>query len=678
MSTFSVSSTQDKGYIATNASTVFKTNESLLEIPNAITVVTRDMITDIGSGKSSDVLQYAGVSNFFRGDSYALRGGRLGYALVDELPDVAQFADNIYVDSYEVIRGPAAVLYPTAVVGGLVLKTSRKPMSVAMHSASVRLDQYGLYRLELDSTGPVKQWGSAHLNYRVLGAYQDGDTYFKNVKDKVSAIHPSLQFVNNQTRVLLAFDAQRIEKPVFSKGLMQPNGELYTGAGRDEVNLDRGSNARFDLFNTRFQVQHSFSADWEMKTFLMQSFKRSTVTFLNTTAVDFTNNLVSYNAARGGDKFNDVSALLDFSGRYTLFGVENRSLVGFNIQNRVTIAPNGTTTKTRAWLNRALNAPHIETIDVPALSDYTEATGGSINESQNAAIYVQQTVHVVPERFSLVGGLTVRDLYANSAADRWVVPRVFTNSRLNKLVHRYGAVFQVIKGQVSVFAMESTTADPASTTQRDANGQLLPAPEGKGKEVGIKTNLADGRLTSTLTFYDIVRTNQSVFTGVGSGTTAVFAPIGSTKQRGWDADFAFRIFPNWQVVGTIYSGSVKDQTGAPVANAYDRSWSLFTRYDFDASNLKGLSIGGGAARISGRQVSTGGIVFPAGQALTLIKMKAGTMVTAFASYRFSKQWSARLSVDNVLDEVYAMGAQSAVFIDPSPPRSFAVSVRYDF
>ena len=133
-------------------------------------VVTRDMIADTGYNQSSDVLAFAGVADFLRGESYELRGTRLGYDLVEEMPDVSVFMDNVYIDSYEVIRGPAAVFYPTAALGGIILKTTRKPMNIAQTSFSFSEDQWWLYRAELDSTGPLGKLGQKELHLW-LGAW---------------------------------------------------------------------------------------------------------------------------------------------------------------------------------------------------------------------------------------------------------------------------------------------------------------------------------------------------------------------------------------------------------------------------------------------------------------------------------------------------------------------------
>ena len=62
LSKFEVTTTQDKGYVANNTVTGFKTNQALIKIPQSVTVVTRDLIEDIGATRTSDVLLYAGAS----------------------------------------------------------------------------------------------------------------------------------------------------------------------------------------------------------------------------------------------------------------------------------------------------------------------------------------------------------------------------------------------------------------------------------------------------------------------------------------------------------------------------------------------------------------------------------------------------------------------------------------
>jgi outer membrane receptor protein involved in Fe transport len=107
MSKFEVTTTQGHGYVTTNAASGFKTNETLLDIPQVDTVITRDLITDLGYNSAAENLQYFGIANIYIGEQIALRGGRLITPYIDELPDMLPFADSSWYDSYEIIKGPS-------------------------------------------------------------------------------------------------------------------------------------------------------------------------------------------------------------------------------------------------------------------------------------------------------------------------------------------------------------------------------------------------------------------------------------------------------------------------------------------------------------------------------------------------------------------------------------------
>jgi outer membrane receptor protein involved in Fe transport len=62
----------------------------------------------------------------------------------------------------------------------------------------------------------------------------------------------------------------------------------------------------------------------------------------------------------------------------------------------------------------------------------------------------------------------------------------------------------------------------------------------------------------------------------------------------------------------------------------------------------------------------------------LIEMEPGNLLNLFGTYRINSRWTLRGNVDNLLDEAYALGAQNAYFVDPSPPRTVSLSVIYRF
>ena len=141
LSKFVVNTTQGAGYSVGNSASAMKSAQPIMDIPMQIIVISSDMVKDIGANATSDILQFAGINTFFRGEAVAVRGNRIGNPYIDDMPDSVPYQDNIIVDSYEIIKGPAQILYPGAALGGSVLKTTKKPQSTASQTFSGTIDQ---------------------------------------------------------------------------------------------------------------------------------------------------------------------------------------------------------------------------------------------------------------------------------------------------------------------------------------------------------------------------------------------------------------------------------------------------------------------------------------------------------------------------------------------------------
>ena len=249
-------------------------------------------------------------------------------------------------------------------------------------------------------------------------------------------------------------------------------------------------------------------------------------------------------------------------------------------------------------------------------------------------------------------------------------------------LHRYGITVNLTK-EIALYALDSTTFAPqGNSNTRDINGVLLPAQFGKGKEFGIKTALGGGRFSATLSFYDMSLTNVAVLQSGLSPVTGIgyFAPTGLQLQKGWDATISLAPNANWQLIATAYKGTVKDQNGVKLNNTYDSLYSFFTRYNFAEGSLKGFSIGGGASKTGGNSFVTQGAsyIYPTGVTPAPIVLESVWNANMFVSYQYSKKWTFRLNIENVLDKAFALGAQTPLFADLSPPRTFQFSTSYKF
>ncbi|MEO6004849.1 MAG: TonB-dependent receptor [Opitutus sp.] len=682
MSVFKVKSSQDTGYIATSA-TPFRTKQQLSDIPQAITVVTRDLIEDIGGHDSSDILIYAGAIPKYRSEAFSLRGSNTGvtYPLIDGQIDRTIFMDNFFVDSYEVIKGPAALLYPNSALTGVINKTTRKPLPYAASSIRGSITDYGLYRAEVDSTGPVGALGAGKLSYRLLAAFQDGDAYWHNAKDRRILVHPSLQFDWQDTSVLLAYDHQDITHPSNPTGVLMPDGHVFTGAGRDEINLPPGAMEQHVHDGLRLQVVHSFSRSWEVKLNgdLNQLHRKGSIV-LPIGGVNYIDRTISFFNRLNDIKLNHYSMSIDVNGRYELFGLKNQSTFGLAMTDQESV--------TKLWVNtdfgvnqrliRPLDNPDVNSLPVKPIGQYVSpANPGSRVRADLANFYFQQNIDVIPDRLSLVAGVS---RYSNETSNNTNIalrPAVAQILKADEVLHRFGVILHVTK-EIGFYAMDANTSLPPTTSVLQSGNVVAPA-TGKGKEVGAKLNFFDGKITGTVSAFNLKTTGLTVFGGVlPSGVTYVI-PIGSITQKGFDGDVAVHLTKNWQMIATYYTGTVKDQNGGQVDDSYTSSYSLFTRYDVRTGSASGLGFGGGVSRVDGRLVNSAGITFPVGVTKpSFIEVAPATLMNLFADYRVNKNVSLRLQVDNVLDKVYAVGINAAYLIDPSLPRTFTFSAKYKF
>lgn len=683
LSKFEVSTTQGKGYVATNAATGFKTNQELIKIPQSVTVVTRDLIDDIGATKTSDVLQYAGASQFYRGESIRLRGARTLNAYMDDAIENVPYSDNVNIDSYEVIRGPAGVLYANAGVAGVVLKTTKKPLPYEMHKVGFSIKDWGQYRAEVDSTGPLTQIGDAKVSYRVAAAYQDGDAYFKNVEDQRLALHPTLQVDIKNTTVRFAIDHVKVTSIAGGQSFVLPDGKLYTGAGRDEAYYPKGIMEDHVQNRQRLAVLTRISDNWEVKLSAQHLHYEREGTNVLPNNLNLQTGLFNLGARRNYQRQENWILNADVLGNYKLGNIANQSAAGFTVTdeyNRAAFTPS-TAFGVQGF---PIANPQMDKVVVPSLSSYIPASStGSWTNNRRSTYYYQHEASVIPDRLLLVAGVSAATLQIND------VPAVTGRNtaggtrivNFDENLRRLGVVVNVTK-DIALFALDSTTFAPqGNSNTRDINGVLLPAQVGKGQEFGVKTALFEGKLSATVSFFDMELTNVAVLQGGNSPITNLpyFVASGLQIQKGWDATIAYAPTPEWQILVTGYKGTVKDQTGATVNNTYKSLYSFFTRYEFRDGPMKNFAIGGGASKTGGNIFTAlGGYTFPTGVTPGPITLESVWNANMFLSYNYDKNWTFRLNVENVLDKAFALGAQTPIFVDPSPPRTFQVSTSYRF
>lgn len=686
---FEVRTTQGVGYSPGNSASALKTSEQLMKLPAQIILVSSDMIKDIGSHYTSDILTYAGLVPFFRGPAIMSRGSRIGNAYIDDVPQATGIgvSDNTNIDTYQVIKGAQQALYPLASLAGLVVQTTKKPLPGRQQSIfDLKFQQWGRHTATFDINQPLSDKNGVQFTARVVGIHQSGQGPFYNSEDGKFGIFPSLALDWKNTNITLQLDRQIFHYLPGGTGILTPDGSVYTGLGRRNQNSPRGNTDTNTQNDARISWTQRISDNWQIKsqgTFF--NVNRAGSTAFPTT-VNWNTNTMTYTVRRNQGWNESVDVQTDVSGQFKLGSIVMRPAFGYNMHDQ--------TGKSEFWATAPTvtipigDAAAINNIVLPAYGDYPRpANPGSRSKSYVSNAYFMQTADLIPDRLTAVAGVTYSNVENVTDTDLSKRnPYVAINSNAHELLHRVALVGYLTK-DITVYASDSSTFNPAVGV--DVNNAPLPSVLGKAKEVGFKTSFWDGKLSTSVALYSMSLTNQAILAAYPALNVAglnYYIPVGTTDSKGWDFSLTMNLVPGWQLVATGYRGTVHDQNGNPLPATVENSWSVFTRYDFNQqSGLKGFSIGGGAAKAGGKWFTMAGMILPGGAAPTknssgnaVFKLKQEVLLNLFANYQMNRRWSLRLDCENVLDSSYAIGAQGVGLVDSVNPRTFSIQSTYKY
>ena len=695
LSKFEVSTTRGAGYVSSNTARAFKTNQSLLDIQQDEIVITSYKIAETGYANSSDVLQYVGLTAVYEGEPVSIRGSRDANSYLDDMPNSGIGHDDyVDIDSYEVIKGPAAVLYANSSLSGVVIMSTKKPLPYAQTFVSETVSQWGLSRTTVDANDPIGNIGQISLTFRFNSSFQAGNTYWYNKKENIGSLYPSLQLHYRKTTLRVAYDLEKLLIVPSGFDNLSPNGSLHTAAGRRMEYYPPDGEVNYERIGLRTEFLQQISLDWENR-FQAEGYKFNYfgTTFVPQQKLIWPAQTDVYNFLRNEYRDDIWIVMDDVTGHYHLGPIKAQSNFGFLTDDTVAFAESWSTVPGdsnvmpigggAAAAFNAIAVPQPQLFSVPA-------NPGTRSKTLIDNIYFQQQLDVIPDRLSLVGGFTWANietiLDTNIAAN---APYVATDTTGTAWLHRFGAVLHLTK-ELALYALNSTSFTPGVGT--DYNNNRLPNIAGTGSEVGLKTAFFDGRISSTSfdLSHELHQTRLILAQGQNLANVNYYIPIGSTTSKGVDGELAMVISPGWQMIGTFYVGTVRDQTGnSKISATYDNSWSLFTRYDFakgrfkDASGgpLRLLALGGGASRIGSTWLTSSGYSGAIAPGYTLppvIKLHEGLLVNVFVEDNFAKHWSAKLAVVNLLNLAFPVAGQTVDRIDPSPPTTLSLTLTYRF
>ncbi len=235
---------------------------------------------------------------------------------------------------------------------------------------------------------------------------------------------------------------------------------------------------------------------------------------------------------------------------------------------------------------------------------------------------------------------------------------------------RVGIVYQPIQ-PVSLYASYSRAFNPATPGTILASGAAAEPERGTQYEAGIKTEFLQGRLSSTLAFYELTRSNV-----LTPSPTDPFASVqtGEQRSRGVELDVAGEILPGWRVIASYaYTDAKITQDnrydiGNRLVNVPKNSASLWTTYEVQKGGLQGLGFGVGLRYVGERE----------GDLENSFELPSYFRTDAAIFYK-RNNFRAALNVNNLFDTEYFEAAQNGrAGVFPGAPLTVIGTIGFEF
>lgn len=648
-----------QGYTAKRSTTATKTDTSLLDTPQSVTVVTKDLITDTGAVSMQDALTYAagvlstpyGVDT--RTDWMRVRGAD-PTVFLDGLRHSygtrSARADPYTLERLEVLRGPAGTLYGAGTVAGVVNMVSKKPLFETQREVGVQYGSFNRRQLQTDLTGALDEGGT--LAYRLIAVARKADTQVDHVPDDRTLLAPSITWRPNASTSLTLLGLYQEDKsgvtsqffPWEGTVLGNPNGRLsnslFIGEPTDYYDSERKTFG--------WQFEHKFGTEWSLRqNFRVSNNENDTVYHY----ADFYGNGTT--AGPGGWSIDPVNKRN--LRRYWWSGLTKQRVTAIDTHVEGTVNTGGLQHKLlfgtdyTSKRERSASTFGSSTIDAYAPVYGTPVVGvrkaNPATKEHQFGFYAQDQVKI--GAWTVLAGLR-HDRVESSAQGGSTDESSATTKRL-AVMHGFESGWTPYVSYAESF-----------TPQSSINGRLFKPLSGNQWEAGVKYAPADGTLALNAAIFDLQEKNRIRETRVDE-----YDQLGKVKNRGVELEARSTIGRDLDLIANYNYVKVDAQLdGQPRQQA-----SVWAKYRFGIAGLTGFSVGAGLRYVNSFHDTANGGVSPQIPSVALVDL-----VFAYDSER----WRYALNINNASDKYYVSSCMTRGDCYLGARRNVVASATYRF
>ena len=650
------------------SNTATRTSTPVRYVPQAIDSIKTSNVANYGTNDIGDAL--SGIPNVSssadtRFDSLRIRGFDASNDFyLDGIRDDSQYKRDLHnVERVEVLKGPAAVLYGRGSQGGIVNRVSKMPEFGRRSTIEAQAGSEDLRSLYADlSTDP-----SENISLRLNMGNMDENSFRDGVSGNRQLFAPSMSWqLTPDLNWLVQYEYSRYNRTP-DRGIPGVNGRP-ADVGRDTTYGNDHDFIDDKAQSLRSKLTYEINDNWQLRQTL-GVFKLDS-DFDNSYLTNYdpkTNKVVRQHWQQDLTTRN-VYNNIELEGGFDTFGLEHRLLTGVEIgsQRRDPKLYNAATGKTPG----AQPVPSLDLFNPNRELRHTgsmQVFSDSHTEVESRAVYVQDQLRL-NDQWQLLAGLRY-DTFDIESTNQ--LKNISEDRDSHSTSPRFGIVWTPLQNH-SFYASWSKTFSPVGggligiTPGAAGNSNDLSPELTKQKEVGVKSDWLDDRLSTTLAVYDLELYNRRT-SDPNDPTLTVMT--GLQRSRGIELTATGKLVGNWYMRGGV---GVQDTTiekdnngleGKRVNNVAKHNGSLFLTWKPEMGwyGETGLTLVGQRY---------------ADNANTTVLPGYGRW-DALVGYRF-KDWDLRAALNNITDREYYASATSQYQIQPGAPRSVVMTGTYSF
>jgi catecholate siderophore receptor len=668
---FSVNGTRTaQAYAADHSVTATKTDTALVNVPQAITVITRELIDDQGMRSLGDLTRYVPGVGIAQGegnrDTPVLRGNSTtADFFVDGLRDDVQYFRDFYnVDRVEVLKGPNAMIFGRGGSGGVINRVTKQANGVATRALTLQAGSWDQYRATLD----LGQSLNARAAFRVTALYEDAGSYRDGVTLNRSGVNPNLSFkLSDRTSLRAGYEYFHDER-VADRGVPSFQGRAVATSAATFFG-DPAQSASDATVHTVFAtLDHRLTSQLTLRNSTRYGHYTKFYQNVFPGSVNAAGDSVSISAYQQTTERANWFNQTDLEARVVTGSVQHQLLTGLELARQetdnlrltgyfTTISPTTTT------VSVPLAAPRT-TLPLTFALGASDAHNHGV--AKTVALYAQDQI-TLSARLQAIVGVRWEQLDVDFLNRRTATPLA---SRDGLLSPRAGLIYKPADA-ISLYASYSTTYVPRAGEQLaslSATNRSLDPEEFTNYELGAKwTPRAD--LAFTAAVYRLDRSNVAI-PDPANPTQSLL--VDGQRAHGVELGLTGRLAKNWSVAGgyAYQDGEIKTTqsativAGARLAQLPRHTFSLWNRYDFNRRWGAGL----GVIYRDELFASTD----------NLVRLPGFTRCDLAIFHRVSDDLQVQLNVENLLDRAYFASAHNNNNLTPGSPRALRLSVTTQF